>query len=40
MIAGALYMAPEVAIAKGISGALVSGGINSAYQYVNMKPGG
>lgn len=33
-------MAPEVAIAKGISGASVSGGINSAYQYVNMKPGG
>ncbi|WP_312189073.1 hemagglutinin repeat-containing protein [Leclercia sp.] len=39
MIVGALYMAPEVAIAKGISGALFSGGINTAYQYVNMKPG-
>jgi len=39
MIAGGLYLAPEVAIAKGISGAVISGGANSFYQYLNLKPG-
>jgi len=35
MIAEGLYFAPEVTIAEGISGAVISGGVNTAYQYLN-----
>ena len=39
-IAGAFYLAPEIALAKGITGAVIGGGANSAFQYMNMAPGG
>ena len=38
-IAGAFYLAPQIAIAKGITGSVIGGGVNSAFQYINMAPG-
>ena len=39
-MAGAFYLGPTVAIGKGITGAVIGGGANSAFQYINMAPGG
>ncbi len=39
-LAGAFYLGPTVAIGKGITGAVIGGGANSAFQYMNMAPGG
>ncbi len=39
-IADAFYLAPQIAIAKGIIGAVIGGGANSAFQYMNMAPDG
>ena len=39
-IADAFYLAPQIAIAKGIIGAVIGGGANSAFQYMNMARDG
>ncbi|MBU9849290.1 hemagglutinin repeat-containing protein, partial [Rahnella aceris] len=39
-MAGAFYLGPTIAIGKGIAGAVIGGGANSAFQYINMAPGG
>ncbi|TPG55388.1 hemagglutinin repeat-containing protein [Ewingella americana] len=39
-MAGAFYLGPIVAIGKGITGAVIGGGVNSAFQYINMTPDG
>ncbi|WP_338534182.1 hypothetical protein ACEPWQ_22660 [Leclercia adecarboxylata] len=39
-IADAFYLAPQIAIAKGIIGAVIRCGTNSAFQYMNMAPDG
>ena len=39
-MAGALYLGPTVAIGKGIAGAVIAGGANSAFQYMSMAPDG
>jgi filamentous hemagglutinin len=38
-MAGAFYLGPKIAIGKGITGAVIGGGANSAFQYMNMAPG-
>ncbi len=38
-MAGAFYLGPTIAIGKGITGAVIGGGANSAFQYMNMAPG-
>ncbi|MGP6472806.1 hemagglutinin repeat-containing protein [Rahnella aceris] len=38
-MAGAFYLGPTIAIGKGIAGAVIGGGANSAFQYMNMAPG-
>ncbi len=37
-IADVFYLSPQIAIAKGIIGAVIRGGANSAFQYMNMAP--
>ncbi len=37
-MAGAFYLGPTVVIGKGITGAVIGGGANSAFQYINMTP--
>ncbi|MFD3227136.1 VENN motif pre-toxin domain-containing protein, partial [Rahnella aceris] len=39
-MAGAFYLGPTIAIGKGIAGAVIGGGANSAFQYINMAPDG
>lgn len=39
-MAGALYPGPTVTIGKGIAGAIIGGGANSAFQYMNMGSDG
>ena len=38
-MAGAVYLGPTVALGKGITGAIIGGGANSAFQYMSMSPG-
>lgn len=37
-MAGAIYLGPTVAVGKGITGAIIGGGANSAFQYISMSP--
>lgn len=39
-MAGALYLGPTVTIRKGMAGAIIGGGANSAFQYMNMDSDG
>ncbi|WP_325941964.1 VENN motif pre-toxin domain-containing protein [Leclercia adecarboxylata] len=37
-MAGAIYLGPTVTVGKGITGAIIGGGANSAFQYISMSP--